>query len=65
MEKYIIAGREYDVKEREPVHNLPIVDIPMMSDERWNQLCRESTRVHWRTIGNTQAGEKLQTMKPL
>lgn len=41
MEKYIIAGREYDVKEREPVHNLPIVDIPMMSDERWNQLCRE------------------------
>ena len=63
MEKYIIAGREYDVKEREPVRNLPIVDIPMMSDERWNQLCRE--RAHWRTIGNTQAGEKLQTMKPL
>lgn len=29
-------------------HNLPIVDIPMMSDERWNQLCRESTLENYR-----------------
>ncbi len=48
MEKYIIAGREYDVKEHDPVRNLPIVDVPMMSDERWNQLCRESTLENYR-----------------
>ena len=58
MEKYIIAGREYDVKEREPVHNLPIVDIPMMSDERWMELTNTPEQIELRRkYGIDQAGE--------
>ena len=58
MEKYIIAGREYDVKEREPVRNLPIVDIPMMSDERWMELTNTPEQIELRRkYGIDQAGE--------
>ena len=45
MKKVEIGGKMYPVKgmvESSIAGGLvPLVDIPMMSDERWNQLARE------------------------
>ena len=43
MEKCIIAGKSYDVIRmlKDPAHperKIPLVDIPMISDEKWNVL---------------------------
>lgn len=50
---YEIDGRKYTVTrhiEREASNvektSLPIVDIPMMSDETWQELCRKSREEH-------------------
>lgn len=45
MDKYKVAGKEYPVTGLAKFGDstFPIVDIPMMSDERWNELCKEST----------------------
>lgn len=42
-EKCIIAGKSYDVIRmlKDPAHperKIPLVDIPMISDEKWNVL---------------------------
>lgn len=47
METYEIAGRAYPVSGYVHVEQLgravPLLDIRMMSDERWEELAREST----------------------
>lgn len=46
METMTISGREYPVVRMVKVnfldHALPLVDIPMMSDERWEELTRQN-----------------------
>lgn len=44
METMMIRGKEYPVIGHVQIGNAvkPIVDIPMMSDERWNELSREN-----------------------
>lgn len=48
---YNIGGREYpiiDMVENPDtgIEDIPLVDIPMMSDQRWMELCEESRRKH-------------------
>lgn len=42
----IIGGKEYPVigyvKSDVVPYDVPLVDIPMMSDERWNELARQN-----------------------
>lgn len=40
----MICGKEYPVIGHVQIGNVvkPIVDIPMMSDERWNELARQN-----------------------
>lgn len=33
-----------DVVGHDPKFDLPILDIPMMSDERWMELCKENKK---------------------
>ncbi len=44
METYKILDREYPIigyVTSPQAGTVPLVDIPMMSDERWDELCRE------------------------
>ena len=50
METYEILGRKYPVTgyvTAPQIGSVPLVDMPMMSDERWNELCRESAVKHY------------------
>ncbi len=50
METYKILDREYPVLEyvtTPQAGTVPLVDLPMMSDERWEELCRESAVKHY------------------
>lgn len=45
METYEIAGRAYPILgyvTTWQTGTVPLVDLPMMSDERWNELAREN-----------------------
>ena len=55
-EKYKLAGKEYDVigyvglnKQDITIHKklskgIPLIDVPLMSNERWNELCRKNKK---------------------
>lgn len=48
-EVYRLAGKDYPVTARVKMQgglNLPLVDLPMMSDYRWQQGCLESRLRH-------------------
>ena len=50
METYKILDREYPVEgyvTAPQIGAVPLVGMPMMSDERWNELCRESAVKHY------------------
>lgn len=50
METYKILDREYPIMcyiTTPQTGYIPLVDIPMMSDERWMELCRESAVKHY------------------
>jgi len=50
VEIYKIADREYPIigyVTSPQTGTVPLVDIPMMSDERWEELCRESAVKHY------------------
>lgn len=44
METMMISGKEYPVVGQVQIGGVtkPIVGIPMMSDERWNELARQN-----------------------
>ena len=47
---YEIAGKAYPVLgyiTTPQTGTVPLVDLPMMSDERWEELCRESAVKHY------------------
>lgn len=47
---YEIAGKAYPILgcvTTSQTGTVPLVDLPMMSDERWNELCRESAVKHY------------------
>ncbi len=51
METMKINGVSYPVigqVERENGETVPMLDIPMMSDEKWNRMCEEGARKHFR-----------------
>lgn len=46
LDTFTLKGKDHKTIEvpiigYEPKTNLPILDMPMMSDERWNELCKE------------------------
>ncbi len=53
MKKYKLQGREYEVLEvisSPEILNgmaIPLIDMPMMSDERWQELAIESAVKHY------------------
>lgn len=64
----LISGKECDIIEAhiigyEPKYNLPIVDLPMMSDERWNEMCYESTMRHYRELSGMGEAPDYETAK--
>lgn len=47
---YKILDREYPIighVTSPQTGTVPLVDIPMMSDERWEELCRENAIKHY------------------
>lgn len=47
---YEIAGKAYPILGYVTTLQtgaVPLVDLPMMSDERWNELCREIAVKHY------------------
>ena len=47
---YEIAGKAYPILgyvSSPQTGSVPLVDLPMMSDERWMELCRESAVKHY------------------
>lgn len=52
METYKILDQEYPVLGHvttPQTGTIPLVDLPMMSDERWEELCRESAVKNYTT----------------
>jgi len=50
VETYKILDREYPAIgyiTAPQIGTVPLVDLPMMSDERWEELCRESAVRHY------------------
>ena len=53
METYKILDREYPVTgyvTAPGIGTVPLVDLPMMSDERWEELCREGSVRHYAAV---------------
>lgn len=51
METMKINGVSYPVigqVKRKNGETVPMLDIPMMSDEKWNKMCEENARKHFR-----------------
>lgn len=48
MNTYQIGGKEYPITENlvTNIGTLPLVDIHMMTDEKWDRLCLESRKKH-------------------
>lgn len=49
LEAFTLGGKDHKTMEvpiigYEPKTNPPILDIPMMSDERWNELTKRNPR---------------------
>lgn len=68
METFTLGGKECRVIEApivgyDPKFNLPILDIPMMSDEKWNELCYESTMRHYRELSGMGEALDYETAK--
>ena len=52
-ETYEIAGKVYPVLgyvTTPQTGTVPLVDLPMMSDERWEELCREGAVKHYTAV---------------
>ena len=50
METYEIAGKAYPILgyvATPQTGTVPLADLPMMSDGRWMELCRESAVKHY------------------
>jgi len=48
-----------EVKSEQLGKSIPMLDIPMMSDERWQELCVESARKHFvKEFGNEPASDE-------
>lgn len=51
--KYEVAGREYEVIDTISAENVndgapvPVIDMPMMSDERWQELAENQAVKHY------------------
>ena len=70
LETFTLGGKECRVIEApivgyDPKFNLPILDIPMMSDEKWNELCYESTMRHYRELSGMGEAPDYETAKKL
>lgn len=56
---YDINGQKYPVLEMvdaDPYGVLPLVDIPMMSDERWQEIAHEQQKDprYWETLADAR-----------
>lgn len=68
LETFTFGGKECKIVEApivgyDPKFNLPILDIPMMSYERWNEMCRESTLKHYRELSGMGDAPDYETAK--
>ena len=50
-----------EVEGFDPKYNLPILDIPMMSDEKWNELARKQTLHNYRTYSGKGEAPDYET----
>ncbi len=46
--KYICGGKSYDITGLLAIDDfsIPVVNIPIMSDKRWNELARQQKKVY-------------------
>lgn len=63
---YSINGSEnktiaVDVSGYDPKYGLPILDIPMMSDETWNEMCIKQTMHNYRTYSGLGEAPDYET----
>lgn len=67
LETYTLGGEckvvEAPIVGYDPKFNLPILDIPMMSDERWNELCIKQTLHNYRTYSGFGEAPDYETAK--
>lgn len=68
LETFTLGGKECQTVEAPIIgydakFSLPILDIPMMSDERWNEYCRESTLKHYRELSGMGEAPDYETAK--
>ena len=68
LETFTLGGKQCETIEAtivgyDPKFNIPILDIPMMSDERWNEMCYESTMRHYRELSGMGEAPDYETAK--
>ena len=66
IKTYGVDGKEKgtlvaEVEGFDPKYNLPILDIPMMSDEKWNESCRKQTLHNYRTYSGMGEAPDYET----
>ena len=52
---------EADIVGHDSKLGLPILDIPMMSDEKWNKMCIEQTLYNYRTYSGMGEAPDYET----
>ena len=66
LETFTLSGKQCETIEApiigyDPKFNIPILDIPMMSDERWNEMCIDSTLRHYRELSGMGEAPDYET----
>ena len=63
MKKYEVLGKEYPIigEVRSGDVLIPLVDIPMMSDEKWNELCIKQTMENYKKLSGMGEAPDYET----
>ncbi|MGM9916520.1 hypothetical protein [Anaerotignum sp.] len=63
MKSYEVLGKEYPVIGIVETNTqlIPLVDIPMMSDERWNELCMKQTMENYKKLSGMGEAPDYET----